>query len=167
MVIFIFLVVVAFLVIVFPLCVYFFLLVYLFSGLFIPPPPDTKTKTMAYQPIPILVPPIPLLQYYGWILPSQIICLPLNFLRGRNLPLPDFLPLIITSVIASPPIEQYPHGNITDGIDWVDTEPQQGLQERSNSGNQIHISSSPYSHWLYSKPLSKPSPLPTQFSSLP
>ena len=77
---------------------------------------------------PFSPPPIPLLQDYGWILPSQIICLPLNLLRVRNLPLPDFLPLIITSVIASPPIEQYPHGNITDGIDWVDTEPQQVLQ---------------------------------------
>ena len=39
-----------------------------------------------------------------------------------------FLPFLITSVIASPPIEQYPHGNITDGIDWVETEPQQVLQ---------------------------------------
>ena len=44
-----------------PLMCLFFLLVYLFSGLFIPPPPDTKTKTMAYQPIPILTPPDPVI----------------------------------------------------------------------------------------------------------
>ena len=104
---------------------------------------SSSTSFPAYLFLPLLIlkrqrwhinrypsspPLIPLLQDYGWILPSQIICLPLNLLRVRNLPLPDFLPLTITSVIASPPIEQYPHGNITDGIDWVDTEPQQVLQ---------------------------------------
>ena len=71
----------------------------------------------------------------------------------------------IIGIIFAHPIEWYPHGDVTAGINWVDKEPHQGTQERSWRGEQLPISSSPSSHRLLSKPLSTPSPLNTPLLS--
>ena len=83
-VLFISLVIVTFIVVVLPFHIY------LFYGIFPPPLHPTKTMTLAYQLIPIHIPPIPSLQNEGPILTSHIIRLPLHLLGGWNIPPHDF-----------------------------------------------------------------------------
>ena len=59
-----------------------------------------------------------------------------------------------------------PTRNVTDGINWVGTEPHQYLQEKSYRGYQINISSYPSSHYIFPKTLSTTLPFTTPFSSL-
>ena len=122
----------------------------------------------ASQPIPIPIHPTLLLQDHGWILPSWILYLPLHILQGRNL-LPQFFPFcngIIIGVVITPPIEQYPHGDVVTGTSWVDTQTCTSLQERPGSGNQINIHFYPSSYKTFTNQFSTPFPL-TMSLSLP
>ena len=70
----------------------------------------------------------------------------------------------IIGIIFAHPIELYPYRNIMAGIDWVDPDPHQGTQERSYMGDQIPISSSTYSHWMFYKTSSTQFLIPTPLS---